>query len=263
MIGKEIRIERVMNRDSGNMVLVPMDHGVTMGPVKGLTNMSETVDEVVSGGADSVLMHKGMVRPGHRGGGEDVGLVIHMSASTNLSPDPDRKVLCCRVDEAIRAGADAVSIHINLGAKRESEMLEKFGTVARDCQKWGMPLLAMMYTRGEKIDDPYDPDIVGHAARVGAELGADLIKCNYTGDAASFESVVEGCPVPIVIAGGEKTETAREVLEMVHGATEAGARGLSIGRNVFQAPDPRAMVQALSSIVHERASVDEAESMLQ
>lgn len=261
MIGKDIRLERIMNRDSGNMVLIPMDHGVTMGPVDGLINMSETINEVVNGGADSVLMHKGMIRPGHRGGGEDVGLVIHMSASTELG-EPERKVLCARVDEAIRLGADGVSIHVNMGADEESEMLKKFGKVSRECQKWGLPLVAMMYARGPNIDDPYDEDVIAHAARVGAELGADVVKCKYSGDPEGFRKVVDGCPVPVVIAGGEKTDTTRSVLEMVDGAMEAGARGVSMGRNVFQAEDPARMVQAISAIVHEGLPVDEAEARL-
>lgn len=261
MIGKDIRLERIMNRDSGNMVLIPMDHGVTMGPVDGLINMSDTINEVVNGGADSVLMHKGMVRPGHRGGGEDVGLVIHMSASTNLG-EPERKVRCARVDEAIQLGADGVSIHVNMGAEQESEMLEKFGSVSRECQKWGLPLVAMMYARGPNIDDPYDEEVIAHAARVGAELGADVVKCKYSGDPEGFQEVVDGCPVPVVIAGGEKTDTTRSVLEMVSGAMKAGARGVSMGRNVFQAEDPARMVQAISAIVHEDLDVDEAESRL-
>jgi fructose-bisphosphate aldolase/2-amino-3,7-dideoxy-D-threo-hept-6-ulosonate synthase len=255
-------MERIMNRDSGNMVLIPMDHGVTMGPVKGLIDMAGTIDEVVSGGADSVLMHKGMVEHGHRGGGEDVGLVIHMSASTELG-QPDRKILCARVDEAIRLGADGVSIHVNLGAEEEPEMLKKFGTVARECQKWGLPLIAMMYVRGPDIDDEYAADTIAHAARAGAELGADIIKCNYSGDPESFRDVVEGCPVPLVIAGGAKTDTTRSVLEMVHGAMDAGARGVSIGRNVFQAENPGKMVRAISAIVHDDSDVDTAESKLQ
>lgn len=262
MIGKKIRIERVLNRDTGNMVMIPMDHGVTMGPIPGLIDLADTIDRVVQGGADSVLMHKGMIQPGHRQSGEDVGLVVHMSASTNLSSEPNRKVQSCRVEEAIRLGADAVSIHVNLGAEQEAEMLQKFGHVSRECQKWGMPLVAMMYPRGAKISDPYDPDVLAHAARVGAELGADIIKCNYTGDPDSFERVVDGCPVPVVIAGGEKTDTVRHVLEMVHGSIQAGGRGVSFGRNVFQAEDPARMVEAISLLVHEGADVDEAEAVL-
>ncbi len=251
-----------MNRNSGNMVLIPMDHGITMGPVKGLKDMAGTIDEIVDGGADSVLMHKGMVEHGHRGSGEDVGLVIHMSASTELG-QPERKILCARVDEAIRLGADGVSIHVNLGAEQEPEMIKKFGKVARECQKWGLPLLAMMYVRGPDIEDEYDAEVLAHAARTGAELGADIVKCNYSGDPDSFRKVVEGCPVPIVIAGGPKTGSTHSVLEMVHGAMEAGARGVSMGRNVFQAENPDEMVGAISAIVHEDADVDTAKTQLQ
>lgn len=241
---------------------MPMDHGLTVGPVPGLEDLADTIDKIVTGGANSILMHKGMVEHGHRGGGEDVGLVVHMSASTTLATRPNFKVQSCEVEEAIKLGADAVSIHVNLGAEQEAEMLRKFGNVARDCQTWGLPLVTMMYTRGPKIEDPYDSKIVAHAARVGAELGADVVKCNYTGEPETFEDVVKGCPVPVVIAGGEKTESRREVLNMVDESVEAGGCGISIGRNVFQAEHPEKMVEALSRIVHDRISLDEAEDIL-
>ena len=262
MIGKTIRMERIMNRQTGRTVIVPMDHGVTVGPVAGLENLSETIDKVVSGGANSILMHKGMVQHGHRGGGEDAGLVVHMSASTAISTDPNYKIQSCTVGEAIQIGADAVSIHVNLGAEQESKMLRKFGSVGKECRDWGMPLIAMMYTRGPKIENEYDSDIIAHAARVGAELGADVVKCPYSGDSESFHDVVKGCPVPVVIAGGEKTESRRELLKMVDDSVEAGGCGISIGRNVFQAQKPTRMVRALSKIVHERISVDQAEAIL-
>ncbi len=262
MIGKDIRMERLMNRDSGNTVIVPMDHGVTIGPVPGLENMSEAVDNVVEGGATAVLMHKGMVAHGHRGGGEDVGLIIHMSASTSLSLRPNHKIQSCTVEEAVRLGADAVSIHINLGAENEYLMLQKFGEIGNKCQQWGIPLVAMMYTRGPRIDNEYATDVVAHAARVGAELGADIVKCNYTGDPDSFTRVIEGCPVPVVIAGGEKMKDETSILEMVQGAQEAGSRGVSIGRNVFQATEPNRMVEAISSIVHRGQPAEKAEAIL-
>ena len=116
MIGKKIRLERIINRDSGRTVIVPMDHGVTVGPIEGLEDMKATVSKIVEGGANAILMHKGIVRVGHRGTGKDVGLIIHLSANTSLSPDPLAKELVCSVEEAIKLGADAVSVHINLGA---------------------------------------------------------------------------------------------------------------------------------------------------
>jgi fructose-bisphosphate aldolase/2-amino-3,7-dideoxy-D-threo-hept-6-ulosonate synthase len=128
--------------------------------------------------------------------------------------------------------------------------------------EWGMPLLAMMYPRGKKISSEHDVEVVKLAARAGAELGADIIKTNYTGDIDSFKEVIKGCPVPVVIAGGPKMSTTKDVLEMVRDAVEAGAAGTSIGRNVFQAEDPTKMVRAMAALVHGGEGVDEAMKLL-
>jgi predicted phospho-2-dehydro-3-deoxyheptonate aldolase len=263
MIGKQIRIERIINRNTGRIVVVPMDHGTTIGPIPGLEDMRETVTKVVNGGANAILMHKGMVQAGHRGGGRDVGLVVHLSAGTSLSPDPNAKVPVCTVEEAIKLGADAVSIHVNVGAETDADMLRDFGDVSQSCMIWGMPLLAMVYTRGPKIESEYDVKYVKHAARLGAELGADIVKVNYTGSPESFRDVIAGCPVPVVIAGGEKVETDEELLRMVAGSLEAGGAGASIGRNAFQHADPEGMVRAISMMVHEGTSVEESAKFLE
>lgn len=262
MIGKEIRIERIINRNTGRTVIIPMDHGVTVGPIRGLEDMKKTVDSIVNGGANAIVMHKGLIRGGHRGKGKDIGLIIHLSASTSLAPDPNYKVLVCTVEEAVQLGADAISIHVNLGAEYESEMLKDFGAVSKKCAQWGMPLLAMMYTRGAKIKNQFDVGVVKHAARVGAELGADIVKVNYTGSADSFSEVTGGCDAPVVIAGGEKMETDREIMIMVEGAIKGGAAGVSIGRNAFQHRDPSGIVKAISAVVHKNAGVDEALKLL-
>jgi len=263
MIGKEIRLERIIDRNSRNTVIIPMDHGVTVGPIEGLANMRTTVAKVVAGGANAILMHKGMVRAGHRGTGKDVGLIIHLSAGTSISPDPNAKELVCSVEEAIKLGADAVSVHINLGAETDKEMLAQLGFVSERCLEWQMPLVAMMYTRGPKIKDEFDVKNVKHAARVGAELGADIVKVPYTGSTESFTKVVQGCPVPVVIAGGPKMDSDEDIFKMVEGALQAGASGLSIGRNAFQHEKPDKIVQALSKMVHKGASVAEAIKTLQ
>jgi len=257
-IGKLVRLERITNRESGNIVIIPMDHGISIGPVKGLVNLSEMVNKVAAGGANAVLMQKGMVPHGHRGYGRDIGLIVHMSASTALGPDPNDKVLVCSVEEALKMGADAVSVHINIGSDTEANQLQKLGTVARSCNEWGMPLLAMMYPRGAKVTDQYDEVVVAHAARAGAELGADMIKTNYTGDPESFTRVVKSCPVPVIIAGGPKVETDAELLQMISDAIASGARGVAIGRNVFQHDKPTQIVRAISRIVHEHIPVGEA-----
>ena len=263
MIGKQIRLERIIDRNSGKTVIVPMDHGVTVGPIAGLEDMRKTVGKIVSGGANAILMHKGIVGAGHRGKGKDVGLIIHLSGGTALSPDPDAKELICDVEEAVTLGADAVSIHINLGADTDKEMLRQLGQVSRKCSDWQIPLVAMMYTRGRKIQNEYDAKNVKLAARVGAELGADIIKVVYTGSVESFSEVVEGCPAPVVIAGGKKMNSDRDIFNMVAQALKAGAAGISIGRNAFQHEKPDKMVKALSKMVHKNASVEEAAAVLQ
>jgi len=262
MIGKKIRLERIINRDSHRTVIVPMDHGVTVGPIEGLADMRTAVGNVVNGGANAILMHKGIVRAGHRGSGKDVGLIIHLSGGTSLSPDPNAKELVCSVEEAVKLGADAVSIHINLGAETDNEMLGQLGYISERCLEWQMPLVAMMYTRGQKIENEYDVKYVKHAARVGAELGADIVKVPYTGSVETFKEVVNGCPVPVVIAGGEKMDSDEDIFRMVEGALAAGATGLSIGRNAFQHKDPTKMVHALSQIVHKNNTVEQAMEIL-
>ncbi|QTA87735.1 2-amino-3,7-dideoxy-D-threo-hept-6-ulosonate synthase [Desulfonema magnum] len=262
ILGKRIRMERIMNRNTGRTVIVPMDHGISVGPIPGLTDMKTTIQNIADGGANAIVEHKGLVEEGHRKGGSDIGLIIHLSGSTSLSIYPNAKTLVCSVEEAIKLGADAVSIHVNLGNGQEKEMLNDFGKVAYEARTWGMPLLAMMYPRGEKIKDEYDVNVVKHVARVGKEMGADIIKVSYTGSPESFREVTEGCAAPVVIAGGPKMDSDRDILEMVKGSVDAGGAGVSIGRNVFQHRDPKRMVQAISSIVHEGATVDEGLEIL-
>lgn len=256
--GKSIRMERIFNRSTKRSIVVPMDHGVSCGPLPGLENMAQAVDEVAEGGANAVLGHKGLVRCGHRQSGRDVGLVLHLSSSTDLSPAPNRKTITASVEDAIRHGADAVSIHVNLGDPDEAEMLDSFGRVAHDAESWGMPLIAMVYGRGPKIPNSLDPKIIAHSARVGMELGADVVKVPYTGNMDSFHDVVRGCCIPVLIAGGPKTNTTREFLQMVYDAIQAGAAGLSVGRNIYQHENPRKLTAILARIVHENMGIDEA-----
>jgi predicted phospho-2-dehydro-3-deoxyheptonate aldolase len=262
MIGKKIRLERIIDRDSGRTVIVPMDHGVTVGPIEGIADMRTAVTNMVEGGANAILMHKGIVRAGHRGGGRDVGLIIHLSAGTTMSPDPNAKELVCTVEEAVKLGADAVSVHINLGADTDKDMLRQLGFVSERCMEWQLPLVAMMYTRGPKIKNEFDVEYIKHAARVGAELGADIVKVPYTGSIESFRHVVEGCTVPVVIAGGPKMKTDADMLKMVDESLKAGAAGISIGRNAFQHATPALMVKAMCMMVHKGATIKETMALL-
>lgn len=235
-----------------------MDHGLTLGPIKGIErNLGEIVNKIALGGANAVLGHVGIPLYGHRGYGPDIGLILHLSGSTSLSPESNYKVLVNNVLEAVKLGADGVSLHINIGTKNDPEMLEILGNISRECREFGMPLLAMMYPRGENIDSEYDVQVVKIAARVAAELGADLVKTNWTGDPDSFKEVVRGCMAPVIIAGGIKA-SVRELLEVTKQSIEVGGAGVAYGRNVFQAEDPTKVVKALYLVVHKNYEVSEA-----
>lgn len=262
-IGKNIRLERIIDRNTKRTVIVPMDHGVTLGPIKGIIDMRDMVNEISEGGANAVLGHIGLPLHGHRKHGRDVGLILHLSGSTVWAPDPNTKVLVNTVEMALRIGADAVSVHINIGAESESQMLQDLGQVSIKCLEWGMPLLAMMYTRGEKFHEESSSEGVKHAARIAAELGADLVKVSYTGSKKSFQEVVNGCPIPVLIAGGEKTKNEREIFQIVKDSLDAGAAGVSIGRNVFQHEKKQLMVKAICNMVHENITVDKALKILE
>lgn len=262
LLGKAVRLERIFDRNTNKSIIVPMDHGVSVGPIYGVVDLKGSVDKVAEGGANAVLMHKGLPRRTHRGTGRDVGLIIHLSASTSLSPYPNAKTLVGSVEDALRLGADAVSVHINLGDDTERDMLQQLGEVCSKADQWGMPVLAMMYARGPHIKNEYDVEVVKHCARVAEELGADVVKVCYTGSAESFAEVVEGCCIPVLIAGGPKMDSQRDIVEMVYNSIQAGGAGLSVGRNVFQDKNPTKLVRALHGVVHKGLGIQEAMELL-
>jgi predicted phospho-2-dehydro-3-deoxyheptonate aldolase len=249
MQGKENRLKRLY-RHSNRLFIVAMDHGTTLGPVEGLVDIRNAVKSVFDGNADAVVVHKGMVRYlGELLGPASGELIVHVSASTSLSPSPDRKELVSSVEHAIRLGATAVSIHVNMASNYEADMLKDLGKIAEECDLWGMPLLAMMYVRDGSKESEYDPAKIKHAARVAEELGVDIVKVNYTGSPDTFVEVTGGVNIPVVIAGGPKMASRDDVLAMVQDAVGAGASGVSIGRNVFQDPDPAQFSKAIRRIL--------------
>jgi predicted phospho-2-dehydro-3-deoxyheptonate aldolase len=242
-----------MESTTGRTVIVPMDHGVSLGPVEGIATINNSIRRVSEGGATCVVVHKGIASQLNHQIMGNLGLIVHLSASTSLWNEPNRKILVGDALDAVRLGADAVSVHVNLGGRYETEMMEQMGKVSSHCIELGMPLLAMMYPRGENVKDQYDIEAVKKCARVGAELGADIVKTNYTGDVDSFKEVVKGCHhVPVVVAGGPKMDSEQALLKMVSDAMAAGAAGISIGRNVFQHEDIAAITRKLAAIVFSR-----------
>jgi fructose-bisphosphate aldolase/2-amino-3,7-dideoxy-D-threo-hept-6-ulosonate synthase len=257
--GKATRLRRIGT--GGRYLVVPMDHGITLGAVRGLVNLESTVDAVTRGGADAVLTQRGVadrVHPNRNG----AGYIVHLNGSTEIGPDEMDKRPTGTVEDAIRAGADAVSFHINVGSEYEPDQITGLSEVTSEADRYGIPTLAMAYARGHDVrndDAEAFAEDLGHAVRLAEELGADVVKTAYSGTADSFDRVVESTALPVVIAGGSRG-TDRETLEMVRGAMDAGADGVSMGRSIFQHEDPEAVTSAVSAVVHDDASaVDAAE----
>lgn len=254
--GRDARLARIGT--AGRHVIVPMDHGLTLGPVTGLADIGSTIDAVTRGGADAVLTQKG-IAPRVHANRNGAGYVVHLNGSTAIGPDERDKRPTGTLKDAIRAGGDAVSVHINVGSDHEPDQLTFLSEVTSHATEYGLPVLAMTYARGPDVrEDPEGyADDLAHAVRVGEELGADIVKTPYSGATDTFERVVEATRLPVVIAGGSKG-TDRETLSMVRGAIDAGAAGVSMGRSVFQHETPEAITAAVTAVVHDGAKPDEA-----
>ncbi len=260
-MGKEIRLERITDRETKRTVIIPLDHPVAYGPIKGLVDIPKIVDAVAKGGANAVVLHVGSALSGLRGYGKDIGLILHLNAGTNLAIDTERRVMVNTVQHALKLGADAVSMQLNIGSKTEPEMLHDVAMVSLQCREWGIPLLVMAYPKGMYAKDDKNVEIIKHIVRTAAELGADIVKTNYTGSVESFKEVVEGCPVPVIIAGGSKADEI-QTLKMIEESIKAGGAGVAMGRNSFQHENPTAFVKAVCAVVHKNKTVEEAIKLL-
>lgn len=256
--GVKIRLRRILNPGTGRVVIFPLDHGVTCGPIRGIEDMKRCLQNGIDGGADAVVLHKGMLSLLESTKGRLPGVFMHLSASTQLGTAMHHKVLVGSVEEAISRGADGVSCHINLGNEYEPEMLRDLGYIGSECAKWQIPLLVMIYVRGRYAADSESDRAIAHAVRLAAELGADIVKTAMPSSLAWLERITKSVPVPVVIAGGSKSENPLAFLEGIEQAIGAGAKGVAVGRNVFQHENPRAFLRAITLVVHEGMSAKDA-----
>ncbi|MBN3930690.1 2-amino-4,5-dihydroxy-6-one-heptanoic acid-7-phosphate synthase [Streptomyces verrucosisporus] len=252
---RRLRLHRLHRHDPDRLFVVPLDHSVTDGPVTGGRRLGELVGQLASHHVDAVVLHKGSLRLVDPEWFTRTSLIVHLSASTIHASDPNAKYLVAGVEEGLRLGADAVSVHVNLGSAEEQRQIADMAAVAEACDRWNVPLMAMMYPRGPRIGDPRDPALVAHAVQLAADLGADLVKTPYVGSVAGMRAITETAPVPVLVVGGPRTGDEAATLAYVEEALSAGAAGIAMGRNVFQAPDPGAMADKLSDLVHGRKEV--------
>ncbi|WP_018656686.1 2-amino-3,7-dideoxy-D-threo-hept-6-ulosonate synthase [Actinomadura flavalba] len=250
--GTRLRLSRLGTGD-GRMMIVPLDHSVTDGPLDTDASLDGLVGVLAGNGVDAVVLHKGAAKhvdPAHFA---DMALIVHLSASTAHAPDPDAKYLVASIEAALRLGADAVSVHVNIGSREEAQQVADFANVAESCDRWNLPLLAMMYARGPNIDDPKDVEILAHAVTLAADLGADVVKIPHPGDEAGVAELVRACPAPLVMAGGPQVDDTDALCDRVSASIAAGAAGVAMGRNVFAADDPAAVARRVSDAVHQPA----------
>ncbi|RKS73113.1 2-amino-3,7-dideoxy-D-threo-hept-6-ulosonate synthase [Actinomadura pelletieri DSM 43383] len=245
-----LRLRRLFRHGDGRLLVVPLDHSVSDGPLR-RGDLDVLLGELAGTGVDAVVLHKGRLRHVDHAWFGDMSLIVHLNASTRLAPDPDAKYLVTHVEEALRLGADAVSVHVNLGSREEARQVRDLATVAGECERWNVPLLAMMYARGPRISDPRAPELVAHAASLAADLGADIVKTDYAGTPERMTDVVRACPIPVVVAGGPRLTEPDAVLANVSDALDGGAAGVAVGRNVFQAERPGRMAAKIARLVHE------------
>jgi len=257
--GKAIRLGRIFRRSSGRTVIIALDHGRRRGPIKGLEDFRKTVEKLIEADIDSFMITPAMLEKNYDLFAGRVSVIARIDGTGSVrGPDETDDRLISSVYRALKLGADAVSVMVWIGSEHEADNLEKLAIIAEDCFENGVPLLAEVIPSPPYLKDKYSWENVAYGSRIAAELGADIIKTFYTGSVESFKIVVESVPAPIVVLGGPKKESLEEFLKMVYDSVKAGGRGVAIGRNVFQHPNPVGVANALAAIIHSGASVEEA-----
>ena len=244
-------------------LIVAMDHGRTFGVTPGLEDPGSVIDDAVEAGADAVMTTFGIAKRYKDRLIGRVPTILRLDGGPSLYREDwlayTEWSLLHEVEDALFLGADAVVVMAFIGIPVELETLRITAKVASQCWRVRLPLLVeALPCASERIPDPKSPEAMASAARLGFEHGADAIKSYYTGSPEGFRQVVENCPAPVLIAGGPKMETEREVFQMVADAMQTGAHGVVFGRNIWQSGNTRGTIKALRHIIHNDASVDEA-----
>lgn len=261
-LGKEIRLKRLLNCKSQRIFVVAFDQGINRGPIAGIENIGSKIKEVVDAGVDAITINKGIAARLFLPHAGKVALIMKASAFTPFHKSFD--VTFADVEEAVRLGADAISVGVMLGDERQPEMLRDLGRISKEATSVGMPLVAHIYPGGNLIPDEerYKVEHISYCARLGAELGVDIIKTWYSGSPDSFRRVVESCPARVVVAGGAKMERPIDLFRMTYDAISAGAAGVTYGRNIWQHNNIPGIINSLKSIIYDSKTPEEALAIL-
>jgi putative autoinducer-2 (AI-2) aldolase len=248
--GLRNRISKIINPTTGHTVMLAVDHGYFMGPTTGITDFEKSVKPLIPY-ADTLMLTKGMLQSTIE---DKTGIPIVLRASGGTSIIGNELLhegITCSIEEALRLNAVGVAYSITVGMPWERDTILDLAKLVDEGERYGMPVVAVTAVGKELTRDAR---YIGLASRIAAEHGAHIVKTYFV---EGFEKVVEGCPVPIVVAGGKKVPEL-EALEMAYNALQAGAIGVDMGRNIFQSENPVAMIHAVKAVVHKKASPKEA-----
>jgi fructose-bisphosphate aldolase / 2-amino-3,7-dideoxy-D-threo-hept-6-ulosonate synthase len=255
-LGKTIRMKRVLDEETGTSLICALDHGMTS-PVflEPLAAIRDRVREAVSGGANVLMLSRGMAKIASADLRKTTAVAYMLSASANPGDRPTIASVA-EVEEALRNGADAVVLYVALGGQGEQEMIERLAEVGAACEELGMPFIAeaewpSAYSAVDAVAE-LGIDYLLRNVRLCAELGADIVKTNWAGSEREFGRLVEAATgLPVVLAGGSRI-TDEELLSRQEQAMRAGAVGCSVGRNIFMHEHPEAITRALSRVIADR-----------
>jgi len=255
--GKQLRLGRFRLPRSRYGIIVPIDHGLTIGPIEGIESTARIVSWIDHGSVSGIIAHKGMIErlAAHRRFNASVGIMMHLTGMSVRAADPDRKMRLTSMETAVRAGADAVSLQVNFDGENDAHNLELIGTIVDNAQAYGLPVLAMVY---DTVAKPRKEKVVRqrHLMRIAVELGVDAIKIAAPEDIADIPEILEDIAddVAVFCAGGA-IRSDEALLALARQVAVHGAAGLCIGRNVFQRPSPG---EVLDRIRAEFAAVEAA-----
>lgn len=257
---KTSRLEQLL--PGGKGVWIPIDHGASDFPCPGLEDLEQTIRGLVEAGVNAIVAQKGVVDRYHElCKGTNTAMVVHYSVSTrHAGEDQSNKVLVGHADETLSRGGIAVSSQVNMGSPNEASMIERMGELNRQAHHLALPSFGMVYARGEHLN-PVDGDATNgqiHAVRLAFELGCDAAKTTWIDDDSAFNAMTACVPIPVLVAGGPRTDDTLEVLTRVERAMALGAGGVCMGRQVFAHPDMVNVAKSLMSIVHDGLTAKDA-----
>ncbi|HEU4735284.1 MAG TPA: hypothetical protein VFT22_45650 [Kofleriaceae bacterium] len=254
-VAKKFRWSRFLHAASNRGIIIPIDHGLTLGPIPGLTSVNQLESWLPHPGVTGVIAHKGMVeRLGSRGLLQRMGVMVHLNGMTSLAsaPAPDRKEVLTSVDMAVRLGADAVSLQINFDGSNDVHNWKMLGAIVDEAQRYGMPVLTMLYDKVPSAQDGQRITRLRHLMRACVELGTDALKLAAPAKPEELPAILEGFldHTPIFFAGGAVTSD-EALLALAREVAVCGASGFCVGRNVFQRENPADIITRLARVVLE------------